>query len=376
VPFDNDNSPANPEDPDTPLPPADWADTSTRGLSSDDATHSDMGEPRPRDSFFQPQSDNTEPETLFDVTAARPPRELKIAREGDGQRLANGHIINERFEIRGCLGTGNVGTVYLVDDLRLKDKKALKLMHPALIDSAEAARRLITEIKMLQMLSHEHVVRIYDYGKVEGSELSFFTMEYIEGITLSGLLKKRGGKLPLDKATGLIRQILDTLVYAHQHTSHRNLKPINIMVRPSGKMVLLNFGISTTTSSAGLDLPQNRLGSSHYQAPEQHENPEIPDKRVDIYSAGAIYYQMLTGNVPLEPIVRPSRLNPAIPRSIDRVVMRSLASRPSQRFQDAKAMRAAIDRAMAPAPFALKLLVGIGVLLLASAIAYGIIALM
>lgn len=331
------------------LPPADWMDQSTRGLSSGPEIPTEpMDEDLPKDSFFQPRTGTSEPETLFDPQARRPPRELKIAREGDGRRLPEGHIINERFEIQRCLGEGNVGTVYLVDDLRLKDRKALKLMHPSLVDSEEAARRFISEIKTLQQLSHEHIVRVYDYGKTDAADLSFFTMEYVEGVSLAALLKKRGGRLPLDKATGLMMQLLDTLAYAHQQTTHRNLKPINIMVRPSGKVVLLNFGISTTSSSTGLVPPSARTGASHYQAPEQRENPEIPEKRADLYAAGAIYYQMLTGNIPLDPAPRPSQLNHSLPSALDRAIMKSLARRPEMRYPDARAMRRAIEGALQP----------------------------
>lgn len=371
MPSDEERSKKKVHEADTPLAPPGWAGAASRGLSSDGVdSASDTDGPLPQDSFFQQPTGNTEPETLFDPTAVRPPRELKITREGDGRKLPEGHIINERFEVRGCLGKGNVGTVYCVDDLRLKDKKALKLMHPALVDSADAARRFISEIKALQQLSHENVVRIYDYGKTDGSDLSFFTMEYIEGGTLAAFLKKRGGKLPLEKATGIIRQILDTLAYAHQHTTHRNLKPINVMVRPTGKVVLLNFGISTTASSAGLGEPQVRLAHSHYQAPEQRENPEIPDKRVDIYAAGAIFYQMLTGNVPLEPVAPPSRLNPEVSRALDRVVMRCLAPRPEQRFPDAPSARAALDRALAPVSPWWKLIAGVAAAAVLAALAY------
>ena len=336
-------------DSDASLPPADWTDASTRGLSSDADIHTEpMDEALPKDSFFQPRTGSSEPDTLFDANASRAPRELKIAREHDGRKLPEGHIINERFEICRCLGEGDVGTVYLVNDLRLKDKKALKLMHPSLVDSDEAARRFISEIKALQQLSHEHIVRVYDYGKTEAGELSFFTMEYVEGVTLAALLKKRGGKLPVEKATGLIVQILDTLAYAHQHTTHRNLKPINIMVRLTGKVVLLNFGISTTASSTGLHPPLARPGDTHYLAPEQRTNPEIPEKRADLYAAGAIYYQMLTGNVPLDGAPAPSRLNRTLPRALDRAIMKSLAPRPELRYPDASTMRDAIEGANRP----------------------------
>lgn len=348
----SDTDDKSPEDVDQPLPglpDADWADDSTDGFSSPGTPPDFPPDDIPdMDSDFGPHRADGEPDTVFDASAPRPPREMKIAPEGDGRKLPAGFIINERFEIRQCLGEGNVGTVYLVDDLRLKGKKALKLMHASLVDSDVAAERFISEIKVLQRLSHEHIVRVYDYGKTERGELSFFTMEYIDGISLAGLLKKKGGRVPLEKALPLIRQILDTLEYAHQHTTHRNLKPINIMVRPTGHVVLLNFGISTTASSAGLAPAQRKLGASPYQSPEQREHPETTDPRVDIYAAGAILYQMLTGNVPLNQPPRPGRLVRGVPRRLDRVIMKSIAPRPDHRYPDAATMKQTIDRAVAP----------------------------
>ena len=267
-----------PEKPQPPLPPlteADWANAPTRGYSSTGGeTPTVPGSGPPPAGYIPPSHGATEPATVFDASLPRPPREMKIAREGDAPGLTEGHIINERFEVRKCLGDGNVGTVYLVNDLRLKDKRALKLMHPSLVDSEAASQRFISEIKALQHLSHEHIIRIYDYGKTDISELSFFTMEYVEGGTLADLLKKRGGKLPLDKSLGLIRQILDTLAYAHQQTSHRNLKPVNIMVRPTGRVVLLNFGISTTASSAGLAMPLPRSAHRPTRPPNNATTPK------------------------------------------------------------------------------------------------------
>lgn len=342
-------------------PDSDWANAPTPLVTPADARKpNDPGDRDSIDDFFQTGRPDGEPDTIFDERAADTPaprREMRISREQDGRRLPEGHIINERFEIRKCLGDGNVGTVYLVNDLRLKEKKALKLMHPSLVDSADAARRFITEIKMLQKLSHEYIVRIYDYGKTDVGELSFFTMEYVAGATLGDLLKKKGGRFPVDKAVAVFTQILETLRYAHQHTTHRNLKPINIMVRPSGKVVLLNFGISTTTSSTGMPAQRQRLGASHYQAPEQGQHPDSDDPRVDIYAAGVIFYQMLTGQIPLGQIAPPSRLNRDIPRALDPFLLRCLAPRPEDRFPTAEATLQALEKALKPASALLRILV-------------------
>lgn len=322
----------------------DWENAPTRAFSLLDSAPV----PHPTDQAFLLTRADEEPDTIFDAESranARAPREMKIAREGDGKKLPEGYVINERFEIRRCLGSGRVGTVYLVDDLRLKDKKALKLMHPALIDSEAASKRFISEIKTLQGLSHEHIVRVYDFGLTEPGGLSFFTMEYVDGISLAQLLKKKGGRLPADKALGLITQVLDTLAYAHQHGTHRHLTPINVMVRATGRIALLNFGLSTTHSSSGLPVEQAHFDLDYYQAPEQRENAGAADPRTDLYAVGAILYQMLSGEVPLADALPPSRVHPEVPKALDRVVMRALAENPEERFQSAAEMKEALERA-------------------------------
>ncbi len=295
-------------------------------------------------------SDNvSEPDTIFDgdeVDDAAPhPRELRIAPESEIYMPTVGDVLNERFEILKLVGAGASGTTYLVEDLRLKDRKVLKLMHPALAENIEAAERFIAEIKTLQQLSHENIVRVYDFGKTDGSNLSFFTMEYVRGTSLAALLKKKGGRLPLEKSLALVDQILDALVYAHQHSTSQNLNPNNIMVRPSGKVVLLNFGVTEGRGTTPL-AHRNTLGRCHYQAPEQRLDPTVSTPQSDLYAVGALLYQLLTGEVPLGQAKRPSHVNHTLPRRLDPVIMRCLESRPENRFKNATETHAALQKAM------------------------------
>lgn len=351
--------------PESGAPAPGWSDIPTRGLEPDTA-------PPATRRAFDPALADTEPPTIFDETARRAPRALRLGLGGPPRDLPPGYIIDERFEVVRRLGAGSTGTVYLVNDLRLKDRKALKLMHPPLGDREAAARRFISEIKTLQQLSHENIIRVYDYGQTEEGGRSFFTMEYIDGVSLADLLKKKGGRLPLDRAAALMQQILEALACAHAQMAHRNLKPANIMVRPTGRAVLLNFGVFTSASSAGLAQPTAPALPSHYLAPEQRENPDCADARSDIYAAGAIFYQMITGQVPLADALPPSRVMHGIPRSVDKAIMKALAERPEERHPTCHAMIAAINRAITPGlPIArivalvfviLALAVGVGVL--------------
>lgn len=322
-----------------------WESAPTRAFSLLDSAPV----PRPVNQELILTRPDTEPDTIFDAERnRRAPREMKIAREGADRPLPEGHIINERFEVRRRLGAGRVGTVYLVDDLRLKDKKALKLMHPALVDSPEASERFIAEIKTLQGLSHEQIVRVYDYGQTDPGGLSFFTMEYIDGVSLAQLLKKRGGRLPLDKGMGLMMQVLDTLIYAHQHGAHRHLTPVNIMVRPTGRIVILNFGLSTANSSSGLPAVPVPLGMDHFLAPEQRSDGRVGDCRSDIFAVGAILYQVLTGEIPLGDAEPPSLACDDVPAALDPVIMRCLAEDPAERFDSVAELKAALEKALRP----------------------------
>ena len=321
------------------------ANDDTPSLGLDDEAALDMaGEGPPPlldDSAF-------EPETIFDeedgVSTPAPARELAIAPESTVYAPKPGDVLNERFEIVSSIAVGTLGSVYLVQDLRLHDQKALKLMHPFLTKDPASEERFIAEIKALQKLSHEHIIRVYDYGKTERGDLSYFTMEYVKGTTLESLLKRKGGRLPVEKCVALARQVFDTLAYMHQHGVSRNLKPRNVMIRSSGKIVLLNVGLSRDLNVTSGDRRSN-LGTAQYQAPEQSLDPGVATPQVDIYSAGVLLYQMLTGTVPIGEVLPPSRVCRTAPRRLDRVVMCCLETRPENRYPSAQAARAALDRA-------------------------------
>jgi len=360
--MDKENKRSASDDARTPLPgsdfdafdtPPDPADAPTRFMPEDGSAPPPLSPPLPAPGLANGQAlDDSafEPETVFDADSrdgVPAPRELIISPERTVYAPEIGDVLNERFEIRRLLAVGVLGVVYLVHDLRLKSEKALKLMHPSLLEDPSAAERFIGEIKMLQKLSHENIVRVYDYGKTDKGGHAFFTMEYVEGSTLASLLKKKGGRLPFDKGMAIIIQVLNTLVYAHRHAAHRNLKPVNILVRPNGKIVLLNFGLSGTPDDTRTDRGA-ALANAYYQAPEQVHEPATATPQVDVYAVGVLLYQLLTGEVPLASAPPPSRVNRALPRRLDRVIMRCLAPRPEDRYASAAEARDALQRAMAP----------------------------
>ena len=133
--------------------------------------------------------------------------------------LKPGDVVAERFEVIDQLGFGGMGAVYHVKDLKLGGEKALKLMLPSLLGSETAQRRFLSEVSISQQLRHENIVTVYDLARDTQRKIHFFTMEYVPGKTLHRLLHDRGGKLPLDAALDITRQICAALEYAHQHTS-------------------------------------------------------------------------------------------------------------------------------------------------------------
>ncbi len=259
-----------------------------------------------------------------------------------------GTMINERFQLVKQLGAGGMGAVYLANDLRLNDQKALKTMLPGLLASKEAQNRFILEIKALQRLAHPGIIRVFDYGRDSRTGSCFFSMEYVEGTTLSELLIRRGGRLTVEETVDIILQLLDVLSYAHTSLVHRDLKPLNIMLRPNGRILVLDFGLAKMMSPGQLTQSSMVLGTVYYQSPEQSIRPGEVDKRSDLYSVGVIIYQLLTGEVPVGHIHPPSKLNKAVSRALDRVIMRCLESQREDRYQTAEELAAALRQATRP----------------------------
>jgi hypothetical protein len=292
--------------------------------------------------------------------------DLQAAHEGP--MYDQGTVINDRFQIIKQLGAGGMGAVYLANDLRLKDQKALKMMLPGLVMSTEAQNRFILEIKALQRLAHPGIVRVFDYGRDSRTGSCFFSMEYVGGTTLAELLKRRGGRLTVEETVDIVLQLLDVLTYAHADLVHRDLKPLNIMLRPNGKILVLDFGLAKMMSPGQLTQSSMVLGTVYYQSPEQSIRPGEVDKRSDLYSVGVIMYQLLTGEVPVGHIHPPSKLNKAVGRKLDQVIMRCLESQREDRYQTAEELAAALRHIVRPRR-SVGRLVGIAVLLIALSLA-------
>lgn len=261
-----------------------------------------------------------------------------------------GKMLENRYEILECIGIGGMAMVYKSRDHRLNRLVAIKILKPELASDAEFRRRFHDESQAVAMLSHVNIVAIYDVSRSD--ELDYIVMELVDGMTLKQYMKKRGTPLSWREALHFITQIVRALGHAHSRgIIHRDIKPQNIMVLRDGSVKVTDFGIARVASAAQATLTQEALGSVHYISPEQARGSRI-DARSDIYSAGVVLYEMLTGRLPFEgesavsvaiqhlssvPLA-PREIDPDIPEALELICMKAMCANLEKRYPSADAM--------------------------------------
>lgn len=269
--------------------------------------------------------------------------------------LKTGMIISDRYEIIDKVGSGGMADVYKAKDQRLNRFVAIKVLKPEYSSDKSFVNKFRGEAQSAAGLSHPNIVNVYDVG--DDSGLHYIVMELVEGITLKRFIERKG-KLEVKEAVGIAIQIAQGMEAAHDnHIIHRDIKPQNIIISRDGKVKVTDFGIAKATNSN--TITSNAMGSVHYLSPEQARGG-YSDEKSDIYSLGVTLYEMLSGKVPfagdntvsvallhIQGEAMPLReLDPVIPISVDKIVLKCMQKRPERRYHSASELIADLKKAL------------------------------
>ena len=248
-----------------------------------------------------------------------------------------------QLEILALIGKGGMGAVYKARQPALDRMVALKILPPQTAAGPGFVERFNREARALARLNHPNIVGVYEFGQASG--LSFFIMEFVDGLNLREL--ERAGKLSPREALQIVPQICEALQFAHDEgIVHRDIKPENILLDKKGRVKIADFGIAKILgggSEPDLTQTHGAMGTPHYMAPEQMEKPTTVDHRADIFSLGVVFYEMLTGELPLGKFGPPSSRKVEVDVRLDDVVLRTLERDPERRYQHASQVKTAVD---------------------------------
>ncbi|MBR2131007.1 MAG: serine/threonine protein kinase, partial [Oscillospiraceae bacterium] len=263
-----------------------------------------------------------------------------------------GKTLDNRYEILEVIGTGGMAVVFKAKCHRLNRLVAIKMLKKDLSEDAEFRRRFHDESQAVAMLSHPNIMSVYDVSR--GGDMDYIVMELIDGITLKQYMSRRG-KLDWRETLHFMIQIMRGLSHAHSRgLIHRDIKPQNIMVLRDGTVKVTDFGIACLSNGAN---PSNEaIGSVHYISPEQAKG-DYTDNRSDIYSAGVVLYEMLTGRLPFDgdnPVsiaiqhfsavpLRPREINADIPEALEQICMKAMTADRKKRYPTADGMIADLE---------------------------------
>ncbi|MFW6773235.1 Stk1 family PASTA domain-containing Ser/Thr kinase [Nocardioides sp. CPCC 205120] len=277
-------------------------------------------------------------------------------------------LVGGRYELGGLLGRGGMAEVRKGTDTRLGRVVAVKRLRTDLASDATFQARFRREAQSSASLNHPSIVAVYDTGEEmspDGIAQPYIVMEFVAGRTLRDVLRE-GRKILPERALEITSGVLSALDYSHRAgIIHRDIKPGNVMLTPSGDVKVMDFGIARAVSEASSTMTQTAavVGTAQYLSPEQARG-ETVDSRSDVYSAGCLVYELLTGRPPFvgdspvavayqhvrEQAALPSEIDPSLAPEIDQIVMKSLAKRVEDRYQSAAAMRSDIERYLAGRP--------------------------
>lgn len=255
-----------------------------------------------------------------------------------------------QLEILELVGRGGMGAVYKARQPALDRLVALKILPPAKTQEPGFGERFNREARALARLSHPNVVAVHDFGQAGG--YPYLLMEFVDGVNLRQL--ERASRLSPRDALAIVPQVCDALQYAHDEgVVHRDIKPENILVDRRGRVKIADFGLARLLAVEPADERLTGegqvMGTPHYMAPEQVEHPREVDHRADIFSLGVVFYELLTGELPLGKFPPPSR-KVQIDVRLDDVVLRALEKEPARRYQQAGEVKTEVEIIARTAP--------------------------
>ena len=248
------------------------------------------------------------------------------------------------FEILELLGQGGMGSVYKARQIKLDRLVAIKILPPEIGRNRDFAERFVREAKAMAQLNHPHILTIHDFGEAEG--LFFFVMEYVDGVNLRQAMQRQDLTPP--DAMAIVSPICDALQYAHDRgIVHRDIKPENILLNSAGQPKIADFGLSKLVGKkeAEFSLTETHqvMGTPRYMAPEQMQETRSVDHRADIFSLGVLFYELLTGELPIGNFPSPSK-KVRIDVRLDEVVLKTLENEPEQRYQKVSEFRTEVEK--------------------------------
>jgi serine/threonine protein kinase len=264
-------------------------------------------------------------------------------------------VIIDSYRIVGTLGSGGTGQVYRVEHTLTRRQDAMKVLAGGRQAAGGQAQRFLREIQLQASLNHPNIAAVHHAFWMDDDLIMI--MELVEGVTLQSVLQ--AGRLPLASAFNYAKQVLVALQYAHEHgVMHRDVTPSNIMIALDGTVKLTDFGLAKAPRDMRLTHSGAVMGSLYYMSPEQVRGSIALDERTDIYSLGAVLYEMSTGTRPFEaddPFsimlahvqqepVSPLQIDPSLPPELNQVLLTALAKEPDRRFSSANAFREALER--------------------------------
>src|SRR3984885_2496279 len=295
---------------------------------------------------------------MFVLSCLGPPKLAMIEAMAPGAKMifGPGDRIGD-YEVLAPLGAGGMGSVYKVRHAISQRIEALKVILPNASAGPEMAERFLREIRLLASLEHPHIASLHNAFRIRDELV--MVMEFVDGVSLRDKLRAPG--ITLGQALEYAAQVLAALAYAHANgVIHRDVKPSNVMIAPHGVVKLLDFGLAVPSAAEGhepeLTQPGSVLGSPYYISPEQARG-ERADGRSDVYSTGAMLYEMVAGRAPFDgggayAIIAahlnqtpksPAEVNPRVPAELARIIVKALAKSPAERFSSAGEFLAALE---------------------------------